>query len=362
MNSVLDEDVVDTDRLSSLPLDLIRHILSLMDMKYSVQTCVLSSKWKHIWTSLRHIKLSTSEFEELGQFIRFTRHVIARRDNQLDVSSLELTFDGTLSQILLKVLLNYVVSHSVHQLTIYTSERDRKIPICMFESQSLKHLTMMNIHEDYCIVPQYPWDLPNLTTLNLYQIVLSDARSANRGSLDIFSKCINLKILNLTECFMAAVKVFIVSAPRLERVSIKKCQVNKIFISAPNLTAFDYTGEYPLTLSTIGLRHLDKVDLYLHVPTPHSSFKEEDARRLVKLLQEFQSAKFLNLEACAIESLFLYPDILSQPSPFHNLKHLNIVFQKEEIKFTVPNHVRNYFQQSSPSVTIATKVLKRIYA
>lgn len=303
MNSVPDEDVVvvETDRLSSLTLDLIRHILSLMDMKYAVQTCVLSSSWKRIWTSLRHIKFSTSEFEQLGQFSRFTRHVIANRDDQIDVSSLELTFGGTLSQILIKVLLNYVVSHNVHQITIYTSERDRKLPICIFESQSLENLTLMNIEEDYCIVPQYPWDLPNLTTLNLNQIVLSDWRSDNKKSLDLFSKCVNLKNLNLTQCYMSAVKVFNVTAPRLENLSIKSCSIDKISISAPNLSSFGYNGEYPLSLLTNGFQCLGKVDLYLRAPTPRSTSGEEDAHQLVNLLKSFYSVKFLNLYKDVIE-------------------------------------------------------------
>lgn len=362
MNCVPDEAVVvaERDRLSILPLDLIHHILSMMDMKFAVQTCVLSSRWKLIWTSLRHIKLSTSYFEHLGQFSRFTRHVIAHRNDQTGISSLELTFGGTLSQILIKVLLNYVISHNVHQLTICTSERDRKLPICIFESQSLKYLGLTNIDEDCCIVPQYPWDLPNLTTLHLSEIVLYDGRTENKDYLDIFSKCVNLKNLNLNECYMAGVKVFNVSALRLENLSIKNCFLQKLFISAPNLSSFGYTGDYPLSLSTNGFQYLDKVDLHLRIPGPHSAFRQEDALPLVKLLKNFHCAKVLNLYSDIIELLSLYPDLLlSQPSPFRNLKHLNIheVFQREDhTKLTVPNHVINYFLHSSPSATIATKV------
>lgn len=364
MNLVPDEAVVmtATDRLSNLPLDLIHHILSLMDMKYAVQTCVLSSEWKHIWTSLRHIKFSTSEFEQLGQFIRFTRHVISHRNDQTDVSSVELAFDGTLSQILLKVLLNYVVSHNVREITINTYERDRKIPICIFECQSLKHLTLINLDENFCIVPQYPWDLPNLTTLNLSQIVLTDGRFDYIESVDLFSKCVNLKNLHLEECFMAAVKVFNVTTPRLEILSIKNCFISKIFISAPKLSSFSYKGEYPMSLSTNDFQYLDKVDLHIRVCAPHLPFKKEDAHQLVELLKNFRCAEFLNVYSDVIEYLSLYSsESTFQPSPFHNLKHLHIyeVFQKEACtKFIVPNQVRNYFLHSSPNATITTEVLK----
>nr|GEW17747.1 hypothetical protein [Tanacetum cinerariifolium] len=344
MNCVPDEAVVMTaiDRLSNLPLDLIHHILSLMDMKYAVQTCVLSSEWKHIWTSLRHIKFSTSEFQQLGQFIRFARHVIAHSNDQTDVSSLELAFGGTLSQILVKDLLNYVVSHNVHDITINTHERDRKIPICIFESQSLKHLTLINLDENSCIVPQYPWDLPNLTTLNLSQIVLTDGRIDNQESIDLFSKCANLNNLYLEECYMAGVKVFNVTTPRLESLSIKNCFINKIFISAPKLSSFAYKGEYPLSLSTNGFQHLDKVDLHMRVCAPHLPFKKEDAHQLVELFKNFRCAEFLNVYSNVIEHLHIYE-----------------VLPKEACtKFALPNHVRNYFPHSSPNATITTEVLK----
>ncbi|CAH1412604.1 unnamed protein product [Lactuca virosa] len=364
MDSVLDEPVVDaeTDRLSSLPHDLIHHILSFMDMKYAVQTCVLSSKWKFIWTTLTHIKFSTSEFQQLGQFIRFARHVIANRNDQTDVSSLDFSFDGTLSQILVKVLLNYVVSHNIRNLNISTFERDRKLPNCIFESQSLKHFTLKNIHEDYCIAPQYPWDLPNLTTLHLNDFVITDGRNENHEYLDLFSKCVNLKKLSITECYMAEVKVFKVCAPRLEDLTITDCFLNKLFISASNLQSFVYGGECPLCLLTNGFQNLEKVDLHLPMPNPLSDFKKEDAFQLLKVLKEFHSTKFINLYSDVIQGLSMYRDVLSyQPSPFNNLKHLNIRQVSHRGKYSmliVPNHVKNYFLNSSPNVTITTEVPK----
>ncbi|RLM66614.1 hypothetical protein C2845_PM16G08280 [Panicum miliaceum] len=40
------------DRLSSLPDRLIHHILSFMKARQVVRTCVLSTRWKHLWRSV----------------------------------------------------------------------------------------------------------------------------------------------------------------------------------------------------------------------------------------------------------------------------------------------------------------------
>nr|GEW43792.1 hypothetical protein [Tanacetum cinerariifolium] len=44
--------VVNEDRFSSLPDELIHQILSCFDTKFAVQTPILSSRWKHIWKSM----------------------------------------------------------------------------------------------------------------------------------------------------------------------------------------------------------------------------------------------------------------------------------------------------------------------
>ncbi|KAF8714796.1 hypothetical protein HU200_027324 [Digitaria exilis] len=74
------------DRLSSLPDCLIHHIMSFMKARQVVQTCVLSTRWKHLWRSVPSLNIDLEEFktegayhanvEERKKFEDFTDHLL----------------------------------------------------------------------------------------------------------------------------------------------------------------------------------------------------------------------------------------------------------------------------------------------
>ena len=73
------------DRLSSLPDCLIHHIMSFMKARQVVQTCVLSTRWKHLWRSVPCLDIDVEEFETTGsnppreawgKFEDFTDHLL----------------------------------------------------------------------------------------------------------------------------------------------------------------------------------------------------------------------------------------------------------------------------------------------
>ncbi|CAL5027372.1 unnamed protein product [Urochloa decumbens] len=71
------------DRLSSLPDPLIHHIMSFMKVRQVVQTCVLSTRWEHLWRSVPCLNIDREEFktkdrdsEEWEKFADFTDHLL----------------------------------------------------------------------------------------------------------------------------------------------------------------------------------------------------------------------------------------------------------------------------------------------
>ncbi|XP_071695686.1 F-box/FBD/LRR-repeat protein At3g26920-like [Rutidosis leptorrhynchoides] len=227
------------DRLSSLPLELIIQILSRVDTKLAIQTCLLLfPRWKRIWTLMPSLNFSTSGIKNLAKFSKFVTRVLYHRNHQVEVSSVNLYFRGADTQNFVTQITNYAISHNVQELILDVRPKN-KFPLYLFSSQTLKHLTFRTYTYDPCLTPITPWDFPALTTLYLKDISLCDDR---RKSLDIFSRCVNLQNLTL-EFVKVNAKVFDIITPRLSNLTLAYYRgSNVINVTAPQLKNLTIIG------------------------------------------------------------------------------------------------------------------------
>ncbi|MFS7926183.1 putative F-box domain, leucine-rich repeat domain superfamily, F-box-like domain superfamily [Helianthus anomalus] len=356
------------DRISNLPDELIHHIVSFLDMKYAVQTSALSHKWEHIWTSTRCLNFNSCAFRTPRLFAKFVKDALSHQNNHVEESKVQLTLTGAATPSVVKSIVNNVYLHNVRDLnmTWLTTRKFHQFPECLFSSDTLKHLTLATgdqsfyLHKASCI-PKVAWNFPALETLCLRSMHLGDKGDE---SLDLFSKCVNLRDLTLHNCCMYGLKIFNICAPELSNLTIRATSypdvVNVVAPKLENLTAsvrgtinrfpFKYVS---LQLSTEGFDSLEKVNLSLSMPyyEPKRFFP-----LLLSLFQKIHSTKYLVINLDIIETLSLCLDQLSlEPSPFDNLKCLkiNMVSQKQKDHIpTVPTQVRNYFLENSPSATL----------
>ncbi|XP_071693602.1 putative F-box/FBD/LRR-repeat protein At4g03220 [Rutidosis leptorrhynchoides] len=344
---------MDKHRLSSLPDELIHQILSHFDTKFVVQTCLLlSPRWKLIWRSMPCLKFSSGDFKALPTFVEFVKHVLSHRDHKVD-------FTGA----------------TVQELTVDSSpEAHHEIPPCLFNSQTLEHLTFRTSFMP-CLTPKTPWDFPALTTLYLDNISLCDDE---RESIDLFSKCVNLQNLTLERITVKA-KVFDIITPRLSDLRLRlinDVDSNAIKVIAPqlqNLTIIDcsikdlnipsgfssfyYKGYDPPQWFKVCFHSVNKVTVSLSIYCPNQPYLQEDARGIVNMFQELRSAKFLTLNLDIVECISSFPDLLSgQPSPFSNLICLKVdCGTKDTCKVILSSEARKFFLENSPTATFIVK-------
>uniref|UniRef100_A0A0D3GWC9 F-box domain-containing protein n=1 Tax=Oryza barthii TaxID=65489 RepID=A0A0D3GWC9_9ORYZ len=67
------------DFISSLPDESLQHILCFMTTREAIQTCVLSTRWRHIWKSVQCLEIKASEFTSKMGFVNFMDNLVLRR-------------------------------------------------------------------------------------------------------------------------------------------------------------------------------------------------------------------------------------------------------------------------------------------
>ncbi|KAK0592714.1 hypothetical protein LWI29_024118 [Acer saccharum] len=253
---------MEIDRLSSLPDRIIYNILSFLETKYAVQTCVLSKKWRYHWTHIHNLNLEWRS-NKITNFKKFVLHVLNNR-KPLNLNRLRFHLKGGKSQPLVEKISSYALSKSLEELDTNVTT----FPKILYECQTLRNLKL----------GPYSSDLPDLSSLTLLTTLeLTDVRLPDD---DFFSSCLVLENLSIIDCdIFTTLKI---SAPRLVKLVISNLtssQRNKngkigstepneaeIVIATPRLKFFNWKEADLLVLSMDDCPTLEKVDIYMTQP------------------------------------------------------------------------------------------------
>lgn len=100
------------DRLGDLPDCVLIRVLSLLNTKNAVQTCILSTRLKHLWKCIPTLTLHSTRFSIVKHFSVFVSKILTLCDNSTALHALDLDCRGDIEPELLKKILNYVCSHN----------------------------------------------------------------------------------------------------------------------------------------------------------------------------------------------------------------------------------------------------------
>nr|GEV55598.1 hypothetical protein [Tanacetum cinerariifolium] len=310
-------------------------ILSFIGIKHAVKTSVLSSRWRHIWTSMRHLNFSTADFFISARFCQFVEHVLSHRNHLVHMFSVKLSFRGLPTQAFVERILNSASSHNVQHLSVTctTGHDEFVFPLSLFSSQSLKHLILTSYGPMIFIEFKCSWELPSLTTLYLSNFVLYEENS------EIFSNCSNLKNLTLKTCAKIGKGGFSISHSQLLNLTLEDIDTDVLVYCS-----LKFSGDVPF---------LEKVDMcFAHA-------RESDAHEIVGLFQQFHSVKFLTLNLEIVELLSASVEVVSRrSSSFANLESLKIYPVNKHVNgyaktnVNVYSFVKNYFLDNSARATL----------
>ncbi|KAL8098603.1 hypothetical protein AgCh_031393 [Apium graveolens] len=297
-----------TDRISSLPDCVLQFILSLIPTKDAVATCILSKRWKFLWTSVPNIDFDdaalypNADFSypiEVTRFMNFVERVLLLRDSS-SIKKFRLSCRVCFSASRVHAWVSAAVMHDIEELDLcFFVEKPFMLPLCVFDSKSLTVLKLqMNceLQLPNCI------SFPSLKRLDLCLVTFLDDKSMDK----LFSNCPVLQELSILDCEWVNLRDVMISIPTLKSLTIDDlpyygtfdvngCQIK---IDAENLMHLSYTGYLCNELIPCHVPSLFKA--HIHIPNLFEDQKEV-VPRTAKLLRGLQHVHSLRMSTRTIK-------------------------------------------------------------
>ncbi|GLT67351.1 hypothetical protein SLA2020_396660 [Shorea laevis] len=325
------------DRISALPEGVICHILSFLPTKVAVQTSVLSTKWRKIYTLVSCIDLEFGtldddreeiDAEKSNRFSNFVDRVFFFHDKP-SIVSFRLKCYQYVDPLHVDGWIRALMQHSIQELDIYNHHfafLGMPLPASVFSCETLVVLKV-NLNSSYhALKVPARICLPNLKVLHMHDFSFSNDGSGEK----LLSSCPVLEDLVLGSCaFNNDRSKFKISNSSLRRLTLQDYytelsdQFVQIMICAPNLLLFKCTSGLRLDVILCNLSSLE--DAHINVRAyAHEVYLVSYRVRVLKLLLGIQGVKSLFLSNHTIEALSYGGNLHADLPTFHNLKFLQV--------------------------------------
>ncbi|KAK2437205.1 F-box/LRR-repeat protein [Trifolium repens] len=324
-----DNDNQNQDRFSDLPDFVLLHILSFLNTKHVVRTCVLSKRWKHLWKRISTLMLHSTNFSTVRHFATFVSKILTLRDTSTALHALDLDRHGDIEPQLLKKVLNYVCSHNAYleELGISVSADSSLIMRCVSSCHALTSLKLSLYPRRSCnhtptVFPK-SLNLPSLTSLNLTNFVFCGAES---GCVEPFFAFTKLNSLVINSCKVKDAQILSISSDTLVNLAIKdpleiinlatqtdySSNFAEIKLSTPNLNTFNFTGDLIQKICRSGLSSVKQVNIDHSLQDDASV---EHGLVIFNWLLDFANVESLTVTSTTLQILYLVPDLLEVKLP-----------------------------------------------
>ncbi|XP_078148612.1 F-box/LRR-repeat protein At4g14103-like [Carex rostrata] len=221
---------IHNDRISDLPDELLIHVLSFLKTKEAMQTCVLSQRWRNLWTFVPNLDLDDGDLKEYEiKFEQFVSTALRNRGTS-NLDSFKLHYNNSYgnSDAITEWIL-YSLHHKPRELFLYVYRyKEIDLPDLLFACKSLEKMDLWLDFLSYKNLKTI--SLPSLKTLELSAWIIDDY-VMNK----LTSGCPVLEDLSLRWC---NVGTHIISSNQLKHLFIDDfLSQGEIQISIPSLTS-----------------------------------------------------------------------------------------------------------------------------
>ncbi|XP_045824242.1 F-box/FBD/LRR-repeat protein At5g53840-like [Trifolium pratense] len=356
-------DKNEEDKISDLSDCVLIHILSFLNTKEAVQTCILSKRWINLWKKLSTLTLSTSDFKTNENLEKFASQLLSLRDHSTALSDLRLCANHLAIASPFQKTIEYAVSHNVKHLLVNLAAIEH-FPSCFFSCLTLTtlNLSAYNIFFNFgrtIIFPDF-FNLPELTTLSLKYFTFC---GTNDGCVEPFSAFNKLNTLIIDRCEVFGAKKYLrISSAKLVNLTIhmygcdsKKYSKTSFGIElyyAPSLHAFAFTGGECIQELSGSESVLSSIK-HLNIHLPYCWNLRENSLILLNWLVQLANIESLIISSKTLKVLSYYPDLLKVKfDSFCNLKTLKIKMDGPHGPSSIPQGMLDFLLQNSPSAKV----------
>ncbi|KAJ4775750.1 F-box/FBD/LRR protein [Rhynchospora pubera] len=306
------------DLISGLPDNLLHHIMSFLNTREAVQTCILSKRWKNVWRTLPYLYLNFNDFKldvsnrySPDLFMDFVSNLLLHRDPTcLHTFQLDCRYPLDSDDEIIIGWARYALMHNPRVLSLLVPN-DAASQLChsVFNCTSLEelHFGYINMLDQIKLVPE-TIVTPHLRHLRLYNVHLNE-----KFMEKMFSECPGLTDLHLVWC---SLKIRSIRSRKLKCLTLHQCEyeVEMQLIDAPSLTELCIKGLEAIRYEI----NITSMPSLLKVVVSYSSFQP----RWSVIFPRFSNVQQLELKGPSIETL-LEIELPTCPI-FHNLRSLFI--------------------------------------
>ncbi|CAN1138711.1 F-box/LRR-repeat protein 13 [Linum perenne] len=357
------------DRLSNLPDSVLYHILSFLDTEKTVQTSVLSRRWRCVWKHVPALVFDSNSFDQSHKrFTMFVDKVLSLRyptnvdkvsySTSLDVYHEDSDEDEYEDKdhydpfLLMLRVVEYAVSHkTLHlKLDLYDDsdggyykfpQSYGSIPNCNLGSLCLVSFVIDDRFESF--------GLGLLTTLELFDCSFE----YDQELLDPFSKFPCLKNLFLHRNIFHGKFRLRIAGLELHSLELHDMDLADFEICAPKLKSFIVYGcGMTKRFSELAFPSLEYADIEIDY---HFCFHPRPIKEnMFLMLQAFHNVTSLTIRIGVVKVLCEDLEFLEkQPSPFTRLENLNFTpFTKKKIPYKLVSYFLKETTCGSPNIKI----------
>ncbi|OUZ99936.1 F-box domain [Macleaya cordata] len=336
---------VGEDRISELSDALLLHILSFLPTKSVVSTCILSKRWRYLYTSIPILDfrewrspfsspVSTSSKEDCllntKKFMNFLDRLLLSplhyHQHDVIIQKFCLSCDNFFDKSrVIDWISTLLIRRKVEELSLSIYIKDFMFPPCFFTCETL---TMLELEMQVILNLPKSISFPRLKILRLKYIMFVDDKLTER----FFSNCPVLEELILTQCSWMGLENFCISAPALKRLIINGSlfafpglyEVCVIKIYAPNLLSLECIDAVP---KDYVLLHSFSSLVDANIDCGSRGTSEERRFSVSKLIAGLSNVKLLKMSGNTFEALYFAGDLLTYLPKFYNLIRLEVSSQ-----------------------------------